>query len=524
MDFNYVLLWIAFAFSLFSLIQLLRFRRKGNLIWIIKNGFVFTLSLILLKLFPEQAGFVGGGFWFVLIFIPLSGIKLVNRLQLRHLYAPARVMCLFLWMLHPDQNFKLNMILLKAKLWAKQGKREQALHYLEKYRHKHKLLHALSTIYLFILTQQWQELVIWFKGMNMDVALLPFYSRALGEIGAVSELTKILADYRYLFEKENYFSKNTIRLHVFAFSGCTQEVEKLLNGALSGLSKEQKIYWRAVALQTGGEKKHAEDLFNILKEHKNNLIKDAASRRLHLIQSELVQEFRQEIKELLEKTRDEFFKEERFSLFKKVKRRRSLVTLSIIGINVIVFVCEELLGGSTNEMTLYKMGALYTIGFAITDVWRIITAQFLHYGVLHLFMNMLGIFILGPHVELFLGRIKYAFVYIISGVAALGCYVLIAGFYGTSDFLVGASAGIMGVVGALFAISLKGFLSYRIKVVKNQLFILSFFIGLQVFFDLSTPEVSFWGHFLGLIFGFLCTWVLLFIQQKYSEQKAVLKN
>ncbi|MBN1797474.1 MAG: rhomboid family intramembrane serine protease [Spirochaetales bacterium] len=517
MDFNYVLLWVVFAFTLFSLVQLFRFRRKGNRLWILKNGFVFAVTLILLKIFPEQAGFVGAGFWFVFIFTPLTGMRLVNNLQLKAFYGWARVLCQFLWILHPDQNFKLNIILLQARLWVKQGKSKQALAYLEKYRQKHKLLYSLGTIYSCILTQRWRELLVWFKGMHINVTLLPFYSRALGEVGEVAELIKIPVVYRSLFERENYFIKNTIRLHVFAFSGAVREVEVLLDGALSGLSKEQKIYWRAVALQAGGEIKQAKKLFNLLMESKNILMRDAACHRLHCLQIELKKEFDLEIKELLEKAKADFIKEERFSLYKKVKRRGALITLIIIGINLVVFTCEELLGGSTNEMTLYKMGALYTLGFTISDVWRIITAQFLHYGFLHLAMNMLGLFILGPHVELFLGRIKYALVYFLSGIGALACYLLIAGFQGTYDFLVGASAGIMGVVGALFAMLLKGFFIYRISAVKNQLFMLSFFIGLQIIFDVSTPEVSFWGHFFGLIFGFLSTWILMLFMKEKNE-------
>jgi rhomboid protease GluP len=500
-----------------------RLRRKGSLIWIIKNGFVFSITLVSLKLFPEQAGFIGGGFWFVLIFLPLSGIKIVNRLQLRQLFKAARVMCLVLWVLHPDQSLKLNIIILNAKLLGKQGKREQAINYLEKYKQTHKLLHALTTIYSLILSQKWQELVVWFKGIQMNTVLLSFYTRALGEIGAVSELIRIPVVYRSLFEKENYFIKNTIRLHVFAFSGFYEEVELLLNGALSGLCKAQKIYWRAVALQARGEKKLARSLFEPLKEHKNFLIKDAVLHRLQLPQHELIQKKDPAVMELLEKTKDDFLKEERFSLFKKVRRRRAVVTLSIIGINIIIFMGEELWGGSKNEMTLYEMGALYTLGFVFSDVWRIITAQFLHYGVLHLVMNMLGLYILGPYVELFLGHIRYALVYILSGVGAFACYLLVAGLYGTYDFLVGASACIMGVIGALFAILMNGFFRYKIKIVKSQLLILGFFIGMQSLFDITTPEVSFLGHFFGLVFGFLITWILMLMSHREVQKQTVKK-
>jgi rhomboid protease GluP len=514
MDYNNILLWLAFAYSLFSLIQLLRFKGKGNMIWIIKNSAVLGISLTLLKVWPEMAGYLGGLFWSIFIFLPLLGFRLINKLRMRQLYSLARFSCLFLWLFHPDQGLILNSILLKARLLAKQGKREEAVSYLKSFQSKSEIFYLLCTVNVFQIEQRWEELVKWLKGIPVSSTLFSYYCLALGETGLIQELVQVPVVFYSMFEKLNYLVKNTIRLYIFAFSGDKTEVEYLLNGSLSDYSKEQKKYWTAIALQAGGEKAEAEELLAGLGKSKDEVLKKAAARRLALPADLCRPNLSPEAAGLVTGSKEEFHKEEEYSFLKKIKRKKAFVTLALVAINIIVFVFEILLGGSTNETTLYKMGALYTMGFTISDCWRIISAQFLHYGVLHLVMNMAGLYILGPYIESFVGHVRYALIYFISGIGALGCFLLIATLNQTYDFLVGASAGIMGIVGALLAILLKGVLAYRTKQVKNQLFILSFFIGLQILFDLSTPEVSFWGHFCGLIIGFSCAWLLLALKKK----------
>jgi len=522
MDTNYILLWLVFAYSLFSLVQLLRARRPDNLLWIIKNAFVFAISLLLLYLLPEWAGYLGAAFWCVLILIPLLGFRLINNLSLREFYAAARLVCMVCGWFHPSRGFRMNGILLKARLWAKRGKKTQAIAYLREHRDKTGSLYGAATAYLYLFEQNWEELLQWFKGIGLNIMLLSLYCRVLGESGEFRLLAEVPYTHVLLFEKQNYYSRNMIRMYIFAFGGETELVEKLFHGALSGLSRGWKNYWRAVALQSNGRYADAAVILEKLERGKNHVLKDAASRRLRLA-AEGPKEARRlrlapngmqgegtaQTSGLIGRLALDFQREERFSLFKKIRRYRAWVTLTLITINLVVFAGEELWGGSTNEATLYAMGALYTVGVAAADLWRLVSAQFLHFGVLHLTMNMLGLFILGPHVERVMGRIRYILIYLLSGTAALGCFLLVAIISGTQDFLVGASAGIMGVVGALLALLCKGFFTYRMRIIRSQLFILVFFILLQITFDLYTPEVSFLGHLFGLVFGFLITWLFL---------------
>jgi membrane associated rhomboid family serine protease len=83
------------------------------------------------------------------------------------------------------------------------------------------------------------------------------------------------------------------------------------------------------------------------------------------------------------------------------------------------------------------------------QVWRFITFQFLHADTSHIFSNMLSLFIFGPIVESYFGRLRYLIFYLLCGVAGAGCYLLLLSVHilkGADMPLVGASAGIFGVL------------------------------------------------------------------------------
>jgi membrane associated rhomboid family serine protease len=98
-------------------------------------------------------------------------------------------------------------------------------------------------------------------------------------------------------------------------------------------------------------------------------------------------------------------------------------------------------------------------GFLGLEVWRFITFQFLHANFIHLFFNMLGLFIFGGLVEQSLGSRRYAAFYVVCGIFGAVAYLLlnylgnatgwnIPGFLPGSLLvpLIGASAGVFGVI------------------------------------------------------------------------------
>ncbi len=144
----------------------------------------------------------------------------------------------------------------------------------------------------------------------------------------------------------------------------------------------------------------------------------------------------------------------------------------LIIINILVFVVQlNLPKGTTSQYLLgdplFIYGHFSTFeGFQRLEVWRLVTFQFLHANITHLFFNMLGLWIFGSLVEQYLGRRKYLAFYLVCGIFGGLTYLLLnlLGTAGGLSFpgvlpnhtytpLVGASAGVFGVIMACAFIS-----------------------------------------------------------------------
>jgi rhomboid protease GluP len=133
-------------------------------------------------------------------------------------------------------------------------------------------------------------------------------------------------------------------------------------------------------------------------------------------------------------------------------------------------------------------------------------------------MNMLGLWVLGPFVEYSLGRARWLFVYLASGlVGSIVLTVLPLLHWVDEEKCVGASGSIMGLVGATIAITLRGVLRERALIAKRRLMALGVIVVLQTTFDLLTPQVSFLAHASGLVSGFLFASMLVHRRAKSTE-------
>ena len=195
-------------------------------------------------------------------------------------------------------------------------------------------------------------------------------------------------------------------------------------------------------------------------------------------------------------------------------------TYILVGLNLLIYALEIRLGGSQNFLALDRLGALVPEKVLAGEWWRLIGANFLHYGSFHLATNMLSLFFIGRLIELSLGAKYYLTIYLFSGIGSMLTFTLLAFRLGLSNaFLVGASAAIMGLIGAILAISLQVWLKKRHSVTaRRRLQQVIFVIILQFIFDNIIPQVSFHAHLFGFIIGFLISSVLVFI--KFNLQEA----
>jgi membrane associated rhomboid family serine protease len=169
----------------------------------------------------------------------------------------------------------------------------------------------------------------------------------------------------------------------------------------------------------------------------------------------------------------------------------ALVTKVLIGVNVAVYLLELALGGQINGTgnEIYTNGVLYGPLVAAGDWWRLITAAFLHYGPIHLGLNMLALWWFGAAVEEVLGRWRYLLLYLVSGLAGSAGALLLS----PTNLTVGASGAIFGILGAAFVLERQ-----RIYVLGGGAVSI---IALNLAFTLFVPGISIGGHVGGLAGG-----------------------
>ncbi|HEX4161271.1 MAG TPA: rhomboid family intramembrane serine protease [Acidimicrobiales bacterium] len=123
--------------------------------------------------------------------------------------------------------------------------------------------------------------------------------------------------------------------------------------------------------------------------------------------------------------------------------------LTIIGINVVVFFLERF-GHDTYVISKY---ALQPIDVHYQhQYYRAFTAMFLHANFQHILFNMIALLIVGPAVEVLLGRTRFLLLYLLAGLAGSVASYLLSPAY---IFGLGASGAIMGLMGAYVVIGLR---------------------------------------------------------------------
>ncbi|MFL6159998.1 MAG: rhomboid family intramembrane serine protease [Marmoricola sp.] len=184
----------------------------------------------------------------------------------------------------------------------------------------------------------------------------------------------------------------------------------------------------------------------------------------------------------------------------------TLVTLVLIGLNVAVWLLIQADGGSSSKIvdklalipdfTVSSSdgtvnGAHLASGVAHGSWWQVVTSAFTHVTLIHVALNMIALYFLGPPLEQVLGRLRFITLYGVSALTGSASVMLFANQYGAT---VGASGAIFGLFGALAIVTLKVGGDFR-----NVLML----IGLNLAFTFTVPGISWQGHLGGLLGGTL---------------------
>ena len=178
-------------------------------------------------------------------------------------------------------------------------------------------------------------------------------------------------------------------------------------------------------------------------------------------------------------------------LAKIFSQKKPTVTYALICINVVMFlICnlynESIVDMFANSRFFVKQGEYY----------RLFTCMFLHVDVFHILFNMYALYVLGPQVERYYGKVRFLLIYIISGLlgSLFSCV-----FMNDASFSIGASGAIFGLLGSIvyftyyYRATIQGFMrSPAVSVV-----LLNLALGFLI------PNVDISAHIGGLIGGLL---------------------
>ena len=182
-------------------------------------------------------------------------------------------------------------------------------------------------------------------------------------------------------------------------------------------------------------------------------------------------------------------------------KKKPIVTYAIMAICVIVFALMYILGdGSLDNITLLRFGANLDVLTKNGEYFRLITCAFLHIGVVHLIFNMYALYIIGPQVESFFGKIKYLSIYLISAVSAS----ILSLAFNTNTISAGASGAIFGLLGALLYFGYH----YRVylgNAIRSQIIPI---IIINLLFGFTMTGIDNAAHIGGLIGGVLASMAL----------------
>ncbi|GAA5189271.1 rhomboid family intramembrane serine protease [Rugosimonospora acidiphila] len=197
-----------------------------------------------------------------------------------------------------------------------------------------------------------------------------------------------------------------------------------------------------------------------------------------------------------------------------VAGRRGYVTMTLIAINVLMLLISlasakngpqalggqgfaGLIGGDTplldklgviGEFKVGQNGPVFPFGISDGQYYRLFTAMFMHFGILHLLLNMYALWVLGRTLESFLGPLRFLGLYLVAGIGGdVAAYL-----FQPADLSAGASTALFGMFAALFLVLRK--LGLNATAVLPIILI-------NLLFTLSVPGISIAGHLGGFVTG-----------------------
>lgn len=176
-----------------------------------------------------------------------------------------------------------------------------------------------------------------------------------------------------------------------------------------------------------------------------------------------------------------------------MNRRIAPVTLTLVIINAVVFGLTVLLAPMPTvfgmmDYDLVSQGQWY----------RLFTAMFLHGGVEHILSNMVMLYAAGDLLEQRIGHVRFAFIYLLTGIAGNIVSYLYETVSGARYTAVGASGAVYGVMGVIICLALRKVRGFEIP--KQRILLALVF---SIYSSFAMPNIDYAAHIGGMVSGLL---------------------
>lgn len=331
-------------------------------------------------------------------------------------------------------------------------------------------------------------------------ALAAMEIRAHGEQGDVDRMLQVYAQYADSLESDQL---NYARLFVTVFTGQFDAAARILAGPLAGLSADMKQYWSALALLARDPENAAarEALRGLATSSKRESTRRAAERHFARavarsgggaaappvlpLDAAVAADIGHDVDD------------------QPLRLRHAPATLILLAANILAYIAFAVLVGPPTARNFAAVGGLWPDAVIEGGAWsRLVSAAFLHSGLLHLAMNMIALGSIGPEVERFRGIAGTlgAFVGIAVVSNAMVLWLMRADVL-DENVLIGASGAIMGFIGMIAARFLGNWWFGRKRRDFGRLVNLAILLALQAVIDISVPQISGTAHACGFLTG-----------------------
>jgi membrane associated rhomboid family serine protease len=156
------------------------------------------------------------------------------------------------------------------------------------------------------------------------------------------------------------------------------------------------------------------------------------------------------------------------------------------------------------------------------NLYTLFTSMFTHFDLVHIFSNMVYLYIFGDNVEDAFGHLSYLSFYLVSGLAAAFAHIFTAADLTTA--VIGASGAISGVLGGYIVLYPKARVwtfVFPIVIPVPAIFFLGIWFVMQWLlgiFDVS-GEVAYWAHVGGFVAGMILAGAFGLKRKKQRQAK-----